>query len=94
VETPIVWLNLPPRLKRRRRVRLRRLWLWLRRPRHRSTTWYILSGGSSNASLVEDEEWSRGVLSEQKTSLLRYNRRVAGFSAGMPMRLYDHSQYS
>jgi hypothetical protein len=36
----------------------------------------------------------RGGLSEQKTSLLRYNRRVAGFSAGMPMCLHDHSQHS
>jgi elongation factor P len=32
---------------------------------------------------------SRDGFSAQKTPLLRYNRRVAGFSAGMPIRLHD-----
>jgi hypothetical protein len=54
----------------------------------------MLWDGSSNVSLVENEELLRGVLTEQRTSLLRYNRRVAGFSAGMPMRLHNHSHTS
>jgi hypothetical protein len=39
--------------------------------------------------LAGNEELLRDGWSKQKTSLLRYNQRVAGFSAGMPMRLHD-----
>jgi len=94
VETPIAWLSPALRLERHRRVRLRRLWLRLLRLHRRSTIWRMPSGGSSSTSLVEDEALSRGGLIEQRTSLLRYNRRVAGFSAGMPMRLHEHSHIS
>jgi hypothetical protein len=55
--------------------------------------WRMPLGGSSSTSLAEDEELLRGVLSEQKSSLLRYNRRVAGFSAGTanaPARPFSH----
>jgi hypothetical protein len=54
----------------------------------------MLLGGSSSASSVEDEEFFRGGLNAQEIWLLRYNRRVAGFSAGMPMCLHDHSHTS
>jgi hypothetical protein len=49
-------------------------------------------GGSSNTFSAEDEALSRG-LSEQRTSLLRYNRRVAGFfgrDANAPARPFSH----
>jgi hypothetical protein len=49
-------------------------------------------GGSSGASLAAVEELSRGVLIGQRTTTLRYNQRVAGRLAGMPMRLQINSQ--
>jgi hypothetical protein len=51
-------------------------------------------GGSSDASLAAGEELVRGVSTKQKTALLRYNRRVVVFSAGMPMCPNDNSHYS
>jgi hypothetical protein len=43
---------------------------------------------------ADDEGRHEACRSKQKTALLRYNRRVVGFSAGMPICLQDNSHTS
>jgi hypothetical protein len=47
-------------------------------------------GGFSSGFLAEGE----GVVKEQESASLRYNRRDAGYSAGMPACPWTHSNNS
>src|SRR5207237_1243921 len=93
-----VRLHLSPLLHVRRVLLPARVLLPLLLPLHRSlplsrnTMLRISLGGSSNACLAQHRDLWQGGLSEQKSSSLRYNQRVASCLAVMPVRSRTNSQ--